>query len=151
MSALSLSTTNLALPAELILDSLGDLTESDLRIEASEVYQFMDSPHWPREKGIGPGVNGIWAWTAGDIVSRSMENGILDIGVRFPVGEAHYMIIQGVKPFTKIQLYNIDYRTDPSFERYNSSGWSYKADEETLIVKMQHREEIEHIKIFYQH
>jgi hypothetical protein len=43
----------------------------------------------------------------------------------------------------------MDYRTDPQFERYDSSGWSYSSAEQTLLLKMKHREETEHIRIFY--
>jgi hypothetical protein len=78
-----------------------------------------------------------------------MENNMLDIAATFPVGETHYMVIRGVKPFTKIQLYNMDYRTDPQFERYDSSGWSYSPSEQTLLVKMKHRTNTEHVRIFY--
>jgi hypothetical protein len=60
------------------------------------------------------------------------------------------MMIKGVKPFKKIQLYNIDFRTDPRFERYDSSGWAYSESEQTLLLKMKHRAKEEHIRIFYQ-
>jgi hypothetical protein len=82
-------------------------------------------------------------------VSASLGDDILDIAVSFPAGETHYMIIRGVRPFVKIQLYNMDFRTDPQFERYDSSGWSYNAQEQTLLLKMKHRTTVEHIRIFY--
>jgi len=69
--------------------------------------------------------------------------------VNFPAGETHYMIIRGMRPFTKIQLYGMDFRTDPQFERYDSSGWSYIAEEQTLILKMKHKTQTEHIKVIY--
>jgi hypothetical protein len=59
------------------------------------------------------------------------------------------MIIRGIKAFTKIQLYNMDFRTDFQFERYDSSGWSYSTQEQTLIIKMKHRTAVEHIRVFY--
>jgi hypothetical protein len=73
----------------------------------------------------------------------------MDIAVTFPAGETHYMIVRGIRAFNKIQLYNMDYRTDPQFERYDSSGWSYNAQEQTLILKMKHRATVEHIRIVY--
>jgi hypothetical protein len=43
----------------------------------------------------------------------------------------------------------MDFRTDPQFERYDSSGWSYNAQEQTLLLKMRHRATVEHVRIFY--
>jgi hypothetical protein len=93
--------------------------------------------------------NNLWTWTAARQVSASMQDAILDISVTFPAGETHYMLIRGVRPFVKIQLYNMDFRTDPQFERYDSSGWSYNAQEQTLLLKMKHRTTVEHVRIFY--
>jgi hypothetical protein len=103
----------------------------------------------PRAVSIGSGVNGIWAWTAASSVTATQENNILDITVNFPQGETHHMMIRGVRPFAKIQLYNMDYRTDPQFERYDSSGWIYSAQDQILVLKMKHRSTAEHIRIYY--
>jgi hypothetical protein len=59
------------------------------------------------------------------------------------------MLIRGLRPFVKIQLYGIDYRTDPQFERYDSSGWSFSSSEQTLLLKLKHRSQVEHIRVFY--
>jgi hypothetical protein len=91
----------------------------------------------------------IWAWTAAPALSVSREGDILDIDVSFLAGETHFMIIRGILPFSRIQLYNIDFRTDPQFERYDSSGWSYSAQDQTLIVKMLHRSQVERIRIIF--
>jgi hypothetical protein len=77
------------------------------------------------------------------------EEGVLDVSVDFAAGETHYMMIRGLRPFTKIQLYGIDFRTDPRFERYDSSGWAYSASEQTLILKMKHKSPIEHVRIYF--
>jgi hypothetical protein len=109
---------------------------------------FHHNEYYPRAVPI-KSVPGIWTWTSASTITSVMENNVLDISVEFPVGETHYMIIRGVRPFTKIQIYNMDFRTDPQFERYDSSGWSYSSSEQTLLVKMKHRTNIEHIRIFY--
>jgi hypothetical protein len=75
---------------------------------------------------------------------------MLDIAAEFPVGETHYLLIRGVRPFAKLQLYGIDFRTDPRFERYDSSGWAYSPSEQALLVKMKHKSPAEHIRIFFQ-
>jgi hypothetical protein len=78
-----------------------------------------------------------------------MTGDVLDIAVTFPVGETHYLIVRGIPPFTKVQLYGADYQTDPNFERSDSSGWSYSASERSLLLKVKHRDPVEHIRVFY--
>lgn len=93
--------------------------------------------------------NNIWAWTAAETVSVTQQNDELNITVTFPAGESHFMIIRGVRPFVRLQLYNTDWRTAPLFETYDSSGWVYIAAEQTLIVKKRHRSTAETIRIIY--
>ena len=93
--------------------------------------------------------NNIWAWTASQTISAAENNNVLDISASFPAGETHYMIFRGIRSFAKIQLYDMDFRTDPQFERYDSSGWSYVPAEQCLLVKMKHRTTVEHIRIFF--
>jgi hypothetical protein len=132
-------------------------------VNSGRMYRLLRQGEYrPRAVNIETGTSGIWTWTAASSVqtryiqSEEVEiNGeassytIMDIAVSFPSGETHYMIIRGIRPFIQLQLYNIPFRTDPQFERYDSSGWSYSASEQTLVVKMKHRTPVEHIEIFY--
>jgi len=103
----------------------------------------------PRAVAINAAGSNIWTWTAAQAVSAVHDEEMLEIAASFPAGETHFMIIRGVRPFTRLQLYNIDFRSDPQFERWESSGWRYIPQEQTLIVKMRHRTPVEHIRIFY--
>jgi hypothetical protein len=138
-------------PASFVLSEDGTFTGSqDRPVSAARLYRILNpGEYYPRAAGIGAGVNGLWAWTAAASVSAAQENNVLDISVSFPAGETHYMMIRGVRPFTKIQLYNMDFRTDPQFERYDSSGWVYSAQDQILVLKMKHRALVEHVRIFY--
>jgi hypothetical protein len=119
------------------------------RIDSLALYRWFPGAAYPHAVSIGAPVNGVWAWTASASVTASRENNILDIAASFPLGGTHYMLIRGLRPFVKIQLYDIDYRTDPQFERYDSSGWVYSASEQTLLLKLKHRSPVEHIRVFY--
>lgn len=154
LSVLDLSDTNGSLPA---LVDLSDNRSSFVpagegRISAARIYPHLSgNQYYPRIEPINlPGYSGLWAWTGAGPISASFNGSVLDIAVNFFEGETHYMMIKGVKPFKKIQLYNIDFRTDPRFERYDSSGWAYSESEQVLLVKMKHRSREEHIRIFYQ-
>jgi hypothetical protein len=151
LSALSLTDPSGTVPAELLINEAGEMSESPGdRIGSARLYRTLaPGEYYPHAAGIGAGVNGIWAWTAASSINVTQDGMVLDIAVSFPVGETHYMMIRGIRPFAKIQLYNIDYRTDPQFERYDSSGWVYSARDQILILKMKHRAAVEHVKIFY--
>ena len=152
LSALSLGDASGAVKAGLLLSETGEITESSARsgLTTAKLYRVLcPKDYYPRAAVIGSSVNNMWTWTAAQKVSASQENNVLDIVVSFPESEAHYMVIRGVRPFSKIQLYGMDFRTDPQFERYDSSGWSYIPREQTLLLKMKHRTEDEHVKIFY--
>jgi hypothetical protein len=119
----------------------------DPRLGAARLYRYLRFDNYPRVERIAGGING-WVWTAVSSLSVTRNGDITDIAVSFPAGETHYMMLRGIKPFTKIQLYGIDYRTDPQFERYDSSGWSYSSSEQTLLLKVKHQNPVEHIVIY---
>jgi len=152
LSALSMGDASGAVNAGLVLSETGEISEStkSSALTSARLYRILSPGDlYPRALAIGATVNSIWTWTAAQAVSASQENNVMDIVVNFPAGEAHYMIVRGVRPFAKIQLYGMDFRTDPQFERYDSSGWSYIPQEQTLILKMKHRTQEEHVRIFY--
>jgi hypothetical protein len=153
LSVLSLADNSGTVPPGFTLSEDSEISEvPGERITTAKLYRiFNPSEYYPRGVNIGSSVNGIWTFTSALSVSAAQEGegSILDISVSFPVGETHYMMIRGVKPFTKIQLYNIDFRTDPQFERYDSSGWVYSPGDQILVLKMKHRTTIEHIRIYY--
>jgi hypothetical protein len=151
LSILSLDDNTGSVPSRIGLSDAGEVEEEPgaERLGAARLCRLLSPGSYPRALNIGAAVNGIWTYTAAPAIQASQANATLDIAVTFPAEETHYMMIRGLKPFVKLQLYNMDYRTDPQFERYDSSGWSYSSEEQTLLIKMKHREETEHIRIFY--
>ncbi|GAB1481972.1 hypothetical protein MASR2M78_07870 [Treponema sp.] len=150
LSCLSLADGNGLLPLEIQASSGAAPVASLTRLSSARVYKSLASEtSFPHEEALpselGPG---LWAWTIAS-VSAIKDEEALDISVSFPAGETHYMLLRGIKPFTKIQLYGIDFRTDPRFERYDSSGWAYSSSEQTLLLKMKHKSTIEHIRIYF--
>jgi hypothetical protein len=93
--------------------------------------------------------SGFWAWTVSPSVSAATQDGNINIAVSFPVDMSHFVIIRGVRPFVKIQIHDIDFRSDPQFERYDSSGWVYYPQDQALVVKLKHRAATETVRIFY--
>jgi hypothetical protein len=155
LSVLSLTessgVTQATAPRVLVRSETGERGEKpDSRISTARLYRILNpGDFYPRAAGIGSGTNVIWAWTIVPAVSAVQDEESLDISVSFPVNETHYMIIRGIRSFGRIQLYDIDFRSDPQFERYDSSGWVYYPEEQILVLKMKHRVTTEHIRIFF--
>ena len=59
------------------------------------------------------------------------------------------MFVRGITPFLRIQIYNMDFRTDPRFEIYNSSGYIYRSAAQSLLLKSRHRDQREVIRLYY--
>ncbi|MCL2211060.1 MAG: hypothetical protein FWB95_03970 [Treponema sp.] len=94
--------------------------------------------------------SGHWAWT----ISQSLRayfsaDGNFNISVVFFPNMAHHMIIRGIRPFLRIQIHGMDWRSDSQFERYDSSGWVYYPEEQILVIKLRHRTTTENIRIIY--
>ncbi|MDR0563136.1 MAG: hypothetical protein LBG73_10690 [Spirochaetaceae bacterium] len=148
LSALGLADDAGTVAAKVFRGEDGNLREDadSPRFSSARLYRVLNAgesyPHAVRVSAD------IWGWTAATALAITEENNVVDIAVTFPVGETHYMLIRGVPQPSKLQLYGIDYRTAPDFERYNSSGWSYSSAEQTLMVKLRHRSPIEHMRIF---
>jgi len=93
--------------------------------------------------------NGLWTWTVSPSVNASYIDGNLNISVSFPQSSSHYLLISGVRPFIKLRIHDMDWRTDNQFERYDSSGWVYHQQEQILVLKLKHRSTIENVRIVY--
>jgi len=151
LSAFSLQDTAGAAPAFVTVSESGGFAgTTDGGLSAARIYRIIrPGEYYPHAAQIGSGVNGLWAWTAATAISATQENNILDIAAAFPTGETHHMMIRGIRSFSKIQIYNMDYPTDSQFETYDASGWVYSSQEQILTVKLKHRGPVEHVRIFY--
>ncbi len=124
----------------------------DLRT-LSTLYPLLeyDNKYYPHIELINSyGKNAAWAWTcAQGITWQKEDDGSLNLAIDFPNGLTHYVIIKGIPAFEQIYIYDMAFRTDPRFETYNSSGYVYRAETNTLLLKSRHKTQIENIKMFY--
>ncbi len=161
LSVLSMTNASGLVPRELlvsdIMAAVPSSPEAAETISSAELYRGLaDGGYFPHTAGVKGGTRDLWVWTVSSKVDATAVGQLgasgssIDISVDFPAGATHYMLIRNVPPsFVRLQLYNMNYRTDPNFERYNSSGWRYSASEQTLLVKMRHRENTEYIRIYW--
>lgn len=139
------------LPATYILPAGTGLGEKSGSILPEDIYALAaGNPSYPRElsfyKEMGPGV---WAWTASPSVSASASPASVTIQVRYPLGQAHYMAVFGLRPFSTIKLYGINYSPDSAFESYDVSGYLYRKASNALYLKMKHKQEVEKIELSF--
>ncbi|MDR1637086.1 MAG: hypothetical protein LBR93_07090 [Treponema sp.] len=153
LSVLSLADEE-GIPARLSLDESAPAEEEIGRLDSVRLYRGLQSSeyypppeYYPRIAGLG--IDGIWLWTSSPSVSAVRENQILDISISFPVEETHYLMVWGVRPFNRIQLHGMDWRSDPRYESYDSSGWVYYPQDQLLVLKLKHRIQVEQVRIFY--
>jgi hypothetical protein len=149
LSVLSLSDNNGLIPASLTIDNTGEIVSSGTRIGAAKAYRYVNtSEYFPHAAATGAG--NIWAWTAASSVNIAQDDRQMDISIKFPVGETHYIMLNNVKPFPLLQIYDVSWRRAFDFESYyNSSGWYYFEREQILVLKINHRSNIEHVKIYF--
>ncbi|MCQ2610381.1 MAG: hypothetical protein MJ169_01405 [Treponema sp.] len=137
----------------LVINSyLGDLSGLDLHT-MTDVYPVLvhDNPYYPHYLDLGNATGApVWAWTiAKNIGLTQNENRTVSLDIDFPLGLTHYIIVTGINPFRRIQIYNMDFRTDPQFEIYNSSGYVYRLSMKGLLLKSRHKSQHEIIRLYY--
>lgn len=94
----------------------------------------------------------VWAWTCAKNISYENDSqGSIVLNVDFPLSYTHYAIITGIERFQTIYIYDLAFRTDARFETYNSSGYVYQNDSNSLLLKSRHKSQIEQIRLVYSH
>lgn len=158
-SLLEFSGDSASLPARFLFSGsaesgrTGVVAQADQVLSPADLYPAVlyDEPWYPHVLSLAREAGqGVWAWTSAQGVQISAPaEGVMKITVTFPQGETHYMVLRGIKPFYRIQIYGMDFRTDPRFESYNSSGYRYNEQTETLFLKMRHKTENEDVVIYF--
>ncbi|UTD04307.1 hypothetical protein E4N80_01875 [Treponema denticola] len=156
-SIFSLGGNSSSLPASFDIQGdkskkLGLMANDALILHAEKLYAaaIKDNPYYPHEESLALKAEpGIWAWTsARDINVLKNDAKTFSFRVSAKTGDTHYMIIRGIRPFYRIKIHEIDFRTDPRFEMYNSSGYVYDERTRTLLLKMKHKKDDEDIVLF---
>ena len=130
---------------------LGITADDSGMLDAGTLYPMLmpDNSWYPHAQSLAlQSEAGIWAWTCAQSI-EVLENTArtLVLRVRFPEGQSHYLTLHGIRPFYRIEMYGIPFRSDARFEMYNSSGYAYNANSRILYVKMRHRSEYETIRL----
>ncbi len=131
---------------------ISESSSFDLRT-LSTIYPMLayDNVYYPRLQLIHSiAKDAIWAWTCSHHISYSKDEATgLTLSIDFPEGLTQYVILKGLPAFEQIFIYDMAFRTDPRFETYNSSGYVYRSDSKTLLLKSRHKSQIENVRMTY--
>ncbi len=111
---------------------------------------LIQNEYYPHFEVLSRNPANITIWTSSpEVKLNSPSAGVLELSMKFPVGDSHYMIVTGIKAFNSIEMYGLKYRSDKQFERYDSPGYIYDFESQTLLLKMRHKNEIEKVVLTY--
>lgn len=120
-------------------------------LDAGVLYPLLmpDNSWYPHAQSLATQAEpGMWAWTcAQSIEVEKMTVQSLVLRIRFPKEQTHYITLHGIKPFYRIEMYGVPFRSDPRFEMYNSAGYAYDSESGVLYIKMKHKSEYEIIHL----
>lgn len=150
VSALALADPNGVLPARVLPRSASASDVSGTLFPEAIYPVVVDNPYYPHERSfyreLGPGV---WTWTSSPSIAVAASSASCVFTVSYPTGIPHYMAIYGLKPFSNIRLYGIDYSPDAAFESYDVSGYLFRKASNALYLKMKHKQDSEKIELYY--
>ncbi|MEL3912985.1 hypothetical protein [Treponema pedis] len=128
---------------------LGLMANDSVILYADKLYPLAvtDNPAFPHEESLGlQSEHGIWAWTSSNSITVTQNNAkVFAFRIGFKTEDMHYLIIRGIRPFYRIQIHGINFRSDQRFEIYNSSGYVYDERTGTLLLKLKHKKDFEDI------
>ncbi len=109
----------------------------------------VEEGYLPREYSLYRVLNpGSWIWSAAGIIPPRVEADRNHFSFSFPEGEAHYLLIQGIRPFSSLVMHDIAWNPDSQYFAY-TDGWYYEEETQTLFVKITHRQQEEEIILYY--
>lgn len=152
LSVLSFADEDAAVSDKFDLSANGEFVASNDAgiLTSAQIYADLRfSDYYPHFAGIDAAGGGIFLWTASPSVSASFADNTLDLDIRFPQEETHYVYIANIDQFSRIQLRGIDWRSDRLFEQYNAPGWLYSSSTRVLMLKMVQQSEIERVRIVF--
>ncbi len=151
-SSLSLTDNKGILPLNIRLNTKKQITEKKGYILPEDIYPAIAGllkSYYPEEtplfKYLEPGT---WIWTTAGIKRISISNKSYVFTLAYPVRQAHFILIQGIKPFKEIIIHGIRWKQDPSYYRY-PNGWFYDKYTKTLFIKITQRKRYDRIILNY--
>lgn len=93
------------------------------------------APSYPRQRSLyAEAGSGAWIWSIVPVAPTRITSSEWRFELTYPRLRTHYVIVQGVPAFERMELFGQTWRNAPDFEIY-SKGRHYNAETDTLMVK----------------
>jgi hypothetical protein len=135
LSVLDLADQNGFLPMSLVLRG-SSIVDIEGTMGPEDLYEDLhENDAYPRQISLyaelGPG---SYIITVADFTGRDISSNRYVFSIRSPPNRTHYIIMQGIQPFSELELFGLTWRDDPNFELY-VKGRHYNRQTETLMIK----------------
>lgn len=131
---------------------LGLMANDTVILHADKLYSLAitDNNYFPHQESFALNAEqGMWAWSSAKSISVTQNTAKqFSLKIDSQTNNVHYLIIRGIRPFYKIKIHGIDFKTDQRFEIYNSSGYIYNERSGTLLLKLKHKKTSEEVILF---
>lgn len=148
-SALELSDPSGFLPASLIVRGEGVETGGGT-IAPEELYPLIAANEaYPRQISLYRQLgSGHWIWTISGVRTVALDQERWEFELSYPRLRTHYVLMQGVPEFVRMELFGQTWRNAPDFEIY-SKGRHYNDDTGTLMIKYYDNSVSRPVRIFF--
>ncbi len=135
LSVLQLADNNGFIPRVIFFDEVG-VQRQEGSFGPEEIYRVLiDNPAYPRMVSLYDQVGaGAYIWTLVAFPTITTGPDQWQFTLEYPRNRTHFVLIRGVPPFRSLNLFNLEWRNDPSFELY-IKGRHYDAATQTLMIK----------------
>lgn len=125
----------------------GLLVDDAVIFTAAQAYPLLaENSCYPSAKSLNSVQNGIWLYgSAKNIQVLDTRKNYFTFTIENEKSASEYFVVRNVYNLKNIIIHGLDYRSDPRFETYNSSGYVYNANTETLYLKLRHKTDVEKI------
>lgn len=134
-SVLSLADGDGMVPSSLLVR--GETVETaDGAVVPERLYPLLaEAPNYPREVSLYEEAgSGTWVWTVVRVRPVRMSDSEWRFELAYPRLRTHFVLVQGVPSFERMELFGQTWRDAPDFEIY-SKGRHYDPETDTLMVK----------------
>jgi len=147
-SALILADDNGVLPAKVEVSNGQPGAREGVLLPEDVYAAIAENPWYPRARSLfREAGKGAWLLACSPRIGIEWGKVQANISADWPVGATHYMYVFGIEPVVLMRLYEIPYNPDPSFDRYNASGYLYSRASRVLFLKMKHKAEREYVRM----
>ncbi len=115
----------------------GDTVETaDGQLVPESIYPLLArGGAYPRQRSLYRAAgSGHWIWSSVDVTPIRVDETEWRFGLTYPRLRTHYIIVQGVPVFQRMELFGQTWRDAPDFEVY-SKGRHFNSETNTLMIK----------------